>query len=199
MNQLKVEIFIKDVFIGNGLAHLLQSIFPDARLTLHSGLNCFSSKPSEDINLIILDPELLDPPKQLTLEKIYKKNTACRIIAVTSDAPEENLAPYLDAIIFHKSTSEKILSELKRVIDSIKFPVTSTTNSLISEREKEVLRGVALGQTNNEISDNLFISSHTVITHRKNISAKIGIKTIAGLAVYAVLNGIISPDEMESA
>jgi DNA-binding CsgD family transcriptional regulator len=68
---------------------------------------------------------------------------------------------------------------------------------LLSEREKEVLRGVALGLTNREISDELHISAHTVITHRKNISGKLGIKTIAGLAVYAVLNGIIASEEIE--
>ena len=70
-------------------------------------------------------------------------------------------------------------------------------NSIISDREHEVLRLVALGLTNKEISDELHISIHTVISHRKNITAKLGIKTIAGLAVYAVLNGIISAEEMD--
>jgi DNA-binding CsgD family transcriptional regulator len=65
----------------------------------------------------------------------------------------------------------------------------------ISDREKEVLRLVAVGLTNKEIGDKLFISSHTVITHRKNISAKLGIKTIAGLTMYALINHLIVPEE----
>ncbi len=65
----------------------------------------------------------------------------------------------------------------------------------ISDREKEVLRLVAIGLTNKEIADKLFISSHTVITHRKNITAKLGIKTIAGLTMYALINHIIVPEE----
>jgi DNA-binding CsgD family transcriptional regulator len=65
----------------------------------------------------------------------------------------------------------------------------------ISDREKEVLRLVAVGLTNKEIADKLFISAHTVITHRKNISAKLGIKTIAGLTMYALINHLIVPEE----
>ncbi len=65
----------------------------------------------------------------------------------------------------------------------------------ISDREKEVLRLVAAGLTNKEIGEKLFISAHTVITHRKNISAKLGIKTIAGLTMYALINQLIVPEE----
>jgi len=66
----------------------------------------------------------------------------------------------------------------------------------ISDREKEVLRLVAVGLTNKEIGDKLFISSHTVITHRKNITAKLGIKTIAGLTMYALINHLIFPEDI---
>lgn len=61
----------------------------------------------------------------------------------------------------------------------------------ISDREKEIIKLVATGYTNKQIADELFLSVHTVITHRKNISAKLGIKTISGLTIYAVLNGIV--------
>jgi DNA-binding CsgD family transcriptional regulator len=60
-----------------------------------------------------------------------------------------------------------------------------------------VLRLVALGYTNKEIAGKLFISSHTVITHRKNITAKLGIKTIAGLTIYALLNKLITSEEIK--
>ena len=51
-------------------------------------------------------------------------------------------------------------------------------------------------KTNKEIADNLFISAHTVITHRKNITRKLGIKTVSGLTVYAILNKIIQMEEI---
>jgi len=67
----------------------------------------------------------------------------------------------------------------------------------ISQREKDVLKLVALGMTNKEIAEKLFISSHTVISHRKNITAKLGIKTIAGLTVYALINKLISAEDIK--
>lgn len=61
----------------------------------------------------------------------------------------------------------------------------------LSTREKEVLRLIAEGKINKEIADDLCISINTVITHRKNISAKLGIKSASGLSLYAMMNGII--------
>ena len=67
----------------------------------------------------------------------------------------------------------------------------------LSEREKEILVSVAKGMLNKEIADQYNISIHTVISHRKNISRKTGIKTVAGLTVYALLNGLIDINTVE--
>lgn len=61
----------------------------------------------------------------------------------------------------------------------------------LSAREIEVLKLIASGLINKEIADKLCISINTVITHRKNISSKLGIKSASGLSLYAVMNGII--------
>ena len=49
--------------------------------------------------------------------------------------------------------------------------------------------------TNKEIADKLNISLNTVLTHRKNITTKLGIKTVSGLTFYAIMNGFLSGDE----
>ena len=67
----------------------------------------------------------------------------------------------------------------------------------LSDREKEVLVLVARGFLNKEIADKLNISINTVITHRKNITRKIGIKTTPGLTVYAILNGMVDINTIE--
>ena len=67
----------------------------------------------------------------------------------------------------------------------------------ISQRELDVLRLVALGKINKEIADKLNISLNTVLTHRKNITSKLGIKTVSGLTFYCISNGYISADEIE--
>lgn len=61
----------------------------------------------------------------------------------------------------------------------------------LSSREIEILVGVAQGLINKEIAAKYNLSIHTVITHRKNIARKTGIKTIAGLTAYAILNNLV--------
>ena len=61
----------------------------------------------------------------------------------------------------------------------------------LSQREREVLVLVAQGMQNKEIADKLCISVHTVMSHRKNIVAKTGIRSVAGLTVYAMVNKLI--------
>lgn len=67
----------------------------------------------------------------------------------------------------------------------------------LSLREQEVLRRVAMGMSNKEIADKMFISVNTVMTHRRNIARKTGIHAAAGLAIYAIVHGIVSVDELK--
>lgn len=67
----------------------------------------------------------------------------------------------------------------------------------LSQRELDVLRLVALGLLNKEVADKLNISLNTVLSHRKNITAKLGIKTVSGLIFYCITHGYISADEIE--
>jgi DNA-binding CsgD family transcriptional regulator len=67
----------------------------------------------------------------------------------------------------------------------------------LSQRELDVLRLVALGLLNKEVADKLSISLNTVLSHRKNITAKLGIKTVSGLIFYCITHGNISADEIE--
>lgn len=66
----------------------------------------------------------------------------------------------------------------------------------LSEREKETLAALARGLSNKQIAERMFISTHTVISHRKNIVRKTGIKTVSGLTLYALFMGLVSPDDL---
>ena len=68
----------------------------------------------------------------------------------------------------------------------------------LSAREINVLQEIVRGSTNKEIADHLNISLNTVLSHRKNITAKLGIKTVSGLTFYAIMNGIVSGEEIDS-
>ena len=67
---------------------------------------------------------------------------------------------------------------------------------LIYPGEIEVLVLITKGLINKEIADKLNISLTTVITHRKNITEKLGIKSVSGLTIYAVMNGYIEADRI---
>ena len=59
---------------------------------------------------------------------------------------------------------------------------------VLSSREKEIITCVVKGMTNKEIADALYLSAHTVITHRRNIARKLQIHSPAGLTIYAIVN-----------
>jgi DNA-binding NarL/FixJ family response regulator len=66
----------------------------------------------------------------------------------------------------------------------------------LTDREKSVLKLLIKGLSNKEVAEKLTISPHTVITHRKNIVEKTGIRSLSGLAIYAILNNITDIDEI---
>tara|TARA_B000000532_G_scaffold238222_1_gene226390 strand:- start:130 stop:813 length:684 start_codon:yes stop_codon:yes gene_type:complete len=114
-----------------------------------------------------------------------------------------DLEEITDAI---KSTSKgtsffcgKILEEIRKA--SIKVDDLNNVSEIpcdaieLSKREKEVLYLIAEGNTNTEIASILFLSSHTVTTHRKNIMIKLGVKNTAGIVMYAVKSGLVSPNK----
>ena len=67
----------------------------------------------------------------------------------------------------------------------------------LSQREKEIITCVAKGMTNKEIADSLFLSIHTVTTHRRNITNKLQIHTPAGLTIYAIVNNLIKIQDIK--
>tara|TARA_Y100001954_G_C15806603_1_gene602982 strand:+ start:488 stop:1168 length:681 start_codon:yes stop_codon:yes gene_type:complete len=93
----------------------------------------------------------------------------------------------------------KILNEIRKA--SIEVNDINNITELpcdaieLSKREKEVLYLISEGNTNSEIAEILFLSSHTVTTHRKNIMIKLGVKNTAGIVMYAVKSGLVSPNK----
>ena len=95
-----------------------------------------------------------------------------------------------DAVINIYDSREQILRKMEGAIEQGQANPYSDSHEL-SERERDVLVLVAKGLANKEIADKLNISIHTVMSHRKNIAHKTGIKSVAGLTVYALLNNLL--------
>ena len=100
-----------------------------------------------------------------------------------------NDSSFNEEMVDKRSSETSILKAINSLVDLL----TQKENDAgdLSGRELEVLRLLASGKINKEIADILCISINTVITHRKNISAKLGIKSAQGLSLYAMMNGII--------
>lgn len=118
-------------------------------------------------------------------ENLRKKRNKIVGISIENKGDEE--IEKFDEIIYLNDDFSVVLGK----IDAVLPKTEADTNSQLSSRELEILSLVAKGLSNRKIADKLFISIHTVITHRKNITAKLGIKTIAGLTMYASINNLI--------
>ena len=92
---------------------------------------------------------------------------------------------------------EARMAENLPMVDDTVATAGSVSADMLSNREKEIIAHVARGMSNKEIADKLFLSVHTVTTHRRNISNKLQIHSPAGLAIYAVVNGLVNIDDLE--
>lgn len=74
--------------------------------------------------------------------------------------------------------------------------IPENPENILGDREKDIIRCVAQGKSNKEIADTLYISVHTVATHRRNISSKLGIHSAAGLTIFAIIHNLVNLDEV---
>ncbi len=97
-----------------------------------------------------------------------------------------------DEIISIDDTRDTMLKKIQKHIKN----GGDKNSSSLSDREVDVLKEIVRGRSNKEIADVLNISIHTVMSHRKNIMQKTGIKSQAGLTVYALTNNILNVENL---
>ena len=112
----------------------------------------------------------------------------------------------LNGVLFDIFTCEQELTSHNAVENEIFIPaveqlasdgVQGARQEALSAREKEIIVCVVKGMTNKQIADALCISTHTVITHRRNIAAKLQIHSAAGLTIYAIVNKLVELSEIK--
>lgn len=191
--NIRILIIHQSAIIAEGLQRLLQN----SSLQLHDHLRMFNNPADITVHsgsnyIFISSTAFFQTLYKIAL--INRPEASYRFIQLITDptTPKDNSSS--DAIFLDDSQS-LIIEKVRNCINSFSPEKTNAVSSL-TERETEVLKLVSLGNASKEIADKLNISTHTVITHRKNITEKLGIKSISGLTVYAILNKIIDTDEL---
>ena len=147
-------------------------------------------------DVVIVDPEIFDYASRSSVKARVAEYSDAAVLAFTIGPLDEDQQRQYDGIIGLMDTPPAIIKKVRAALED-RTDAPRSEGEELSQREKEILICVAKGMLNKEIADQYNISIYTVITHRKNITRKTGIKTVAGLTVYALLNNLIDMNSVE--
>lgn len=153
-----------------------------------------SDMPPDKAVICFIDEDIVNNTPGKVLLETFMECRATKIL-ISHQQDIGSLPEYFNDFISWKEDKTHTLRKISSILSS--FSDENGKDSDISEREQIILKHVALGLTNREIADKLNLSIHTVITHRKNITRKLGIKTVSGLTVYAILNNLVDIKDVE--
>lgn len=196
--KIKVAIAARQFLYRSGVKTLISVIGVEPELfetnSFENTKTCIKHNPG--IDYLVINEDILPSPKPRHLQEISKLCPCGKLMVIGDDMIEN--CPCADFVL-NIDNQKEILERFQYFF----FEPDNTNDgdsskALLSDRETEVLKKVALGYSNKEIADELCISTNTVITHRKNITDKLEIKTIAGLTVFAIINNIINPEEVKN-
>lgn len=114
-----------------------------------------------------------------------------KFISVCLSLFDERIARTFDARLMLSDSSNEIVETIKRLLETESEEELNDTEQALTPREREIVIGVVKGLTNKEIASELTLSTHTVITHRRNIAKKLQIHSPAGLTIYAIVNKLV--------
>ena len=181
----QIAIILPDTLQGVGLQSMLTDYFPPVEISHYPTFEALSTSGNDTFDyyftnaaLFVLNTDFFLPRRSKTM------------ILIDGTEGEGGLSAI-------KAPLEIIIEQLEQLFTGDNNSISCENNKELSTRETNVLQLIVKGSTNKEIADKLNISLNTVLSHRKNITTKLGIKTVSGLTFYAIMNGIISGDEIE--
>ena len=181
--------------IALGLAEIIDGMAQfDVVARLDSPEHLSEKIIATDASLVIVNPTLLGFYNRDFMSQLGKDCPQVTVIALATTCVDHSMLTPYNGIIEINDTKSKIISKMNEFAQS---EVAKNTDDVeLSKRETDVLVAVAKGMMNKEIADQMNISIHTVISHRKNITRKTGIKSVSGLTVYALLNNLIDEKDL---
>ncbi len=186
-NRYRIVLIEPSEIVAAGIASIIERQPEFIIEHTLSNPDYLSSNTTADI--IIINPGVIDYNDRLDIRS-YFSGTDAAIVALTHSNYEESVLRQYDECIGIYDNAPRIVQKLKNALEQNAQNPKNELNEL-SARERDILAAVAKGKTNKEIADEFNISIYTVISHRRNISQKLGINSIPGLTVYAIMNKLV--------
>lgn len=193
MKQLRIALAVASPVIAEGVRSMIDASGDMAVVLSVDSLHALAehvTATAPDAAIISTD---LCPGETGDVKQTYPELSDMKLIALQSTLCNEEALRHFDRSISIFNTSGQIVRRIREAVDRRTTDSYADSHDL-TDRERDVLILVAKGNTNKEIASILNISPHTVISHRKNIVHKTGIRSVAGLTVYAILNHLIDGD-----
>lgn len=198
-HQPEIAIVETNTLTCLGLKSILEEIIPMAIIRIFHSFNELMDDTPDMYAHYFISAQIYVEHNAFFLPR--KRKT----IVLASDSPQFQFSG-IPVLNIYESEEELVKNILRLhqhahhngypVKDMPPVHTVETHQEILSPREIEVLVLITKGLINKEIADKLNISLTTVITHRKNITEKLGIKSVSGLTIYAVMNGYVEADRI---
>ena len=185
----QIAIILPDTLQSAGLQSLLADYFPPVEISHYPTFDAFTASAGETFDYFFTNAALFVLNADFFLPRRSKTT-------VLIDSPESEGSLSTTNHIPVGASQEIIIEQLGQLFAGDNSSSSTENSKGLSSRETDVLQLIVKGITNKEIADKLNISLNTVLSHRKNITTKLGIKTVSGLTFYAIMNGIVSGEEI---
>jgi len=194
----KVLLIVPSIVVAKGLESIFdnQGEFEVAGILPDLGRGSETRLRNVEADVIIIDPTVFSYAERSNGRSWLSDNSDAAAVALQTGLNDEETLRQFDETVSLYDEPTTIIRKLRAALEG-RQESGKTEGEELSSREKEILVCVAKGMLNKEIADQFNISIYTVITHRKNITRKTGIKTVAGLTVYALLNNLIDVGDFE--
>ena len=195
---MKMAIAETSVIVRTGLALVLKrmqgmKILPIEVVSPESLADCMRlHKP----DVLIINPAF---PGYFDIRKFREdpQHAGVKCIALLCSMGDNSILKYYDDTFSLYDDPEDMKEKLNRMLNLSGQEDGRGGQEVLSSREKEIVTCVVKGMTNKEIADALFLSTHTVITHRRNIARKLQIHSPAGLTNYAIVNKLVEIQDIK--
>ena len=176
--------------IREGLSSILEGEF-NILAPLRDANDLQLRLPALQPDVLLINPTLLATPVRMQLAALQQIRPGMSIVALVYQYVAPDALQPFKTVLDIREPQNRVVQILRESMGNENDGQGESESYELSDRESEVLVLVAQGCSSKEIADRLCISVHTVNTHRKNITRKTGIKTVAGLAVYAMLHNLV--------